>query len=695
MSPAAPASTATPHIIIHHLSDLHYQHRSRASTGVVTPPKDDLLVKYRGYLERLEPDRRPDLLVITGDLTTTGSAGDLGTVQEILRNDFPSWAGELAEHIIVVPGPRDVNWEGTDPPGLKTFYATFRDFGLPYALHGTPHHAVRARPPLNFVAYPIDTCYSLEECREEMNEQFHLYGSEFQSFVQQYRQAQRSTSGLVRLFRGDPRRGLAALRERYLQLTESNDLTLLDAGRIHQDDLTAFTRWAESFRNNQDAAGAEMEPLKILITHHPLAVEPEAQTAARDTKRTGMLFEKLASAAGNAGFHLALHGHIHKPQVLADLSLLQEANARHPMRQVGAGSLGDGGTFNEITATYSRESDDRHWRLEIRTINLKAPDPHDATRFVLLNRTEDAAKRAEQLEHDRTRRNEFDDRVRAVMRQYSEAVYRAQPASTGDKPAPGHLPQAPLQSVESIIREVVFPGYGLRVRLFLKEQQHTRTIPQLSPVYLAPPYSDGSSGPGPVTYPGSLAALSLVLGKTLIYPGDLAATLGEQDYEWLRRSGKDRELTRVLEARVAETRGTSYPGPEGARQYEALLAKLVEGQGDPLRVEDFYRDATSTGSGQTYPEFICVPYPQRSPAQVVPDMPEVAVLVVSVRAPDKPEGEQDRRVAPAGQQKNTFTPERVGMLETLAELAGMILVSSSALAKPKGVWDARLWAYAP
>jgi 3',5'-cyclic AMP phosphodiesterase CpdA len=110
MSLARPASSAQQRITLHHVSDLHYQHRSRSNTGGdAGVPKDDLLVTYRGYLERLEPEGRPDLLVITGDLTATGSAGDLGTVQEILRNDVPSWAGRLSEHIFVVPGPRDVN----------------------------------------------------------------------------------------------------------------------------------------------------------------------------------------------------------------------------------------------------------------------------------------------------------------------------------------------------------------------------------------------------------------------------------------------------------------------------------------------------------------------------------------------------------------------------------------------------------
>jgi len=304
---------------------------------------------------------------------------------------------------------------------------------------------------------------------------------------------------------------------------------------------------------------------------------------------------------------------------------------------------------------------------------------------VLLNRTEDVAKRAEELEREKTRREYFDVRVRSVMRQFSEGVFRAEPVVSSDRPASVQLPQSPLQSVESIIREVVFPGFGLRVRLFLKEQVHTRIVPRLNAVYLAPPNSDGSGGSGPVTYPVSLAALSLVLGKTLTYPRALKMLWDERDDEWFRRSRKDRQLVRILEELVEEARGASYPGPAVVGQYEALLAKLTQEKAAPLSGADFYHEAPPS-----YPEFICVPYPQRSPEGVVPEMPEVAVLVVSVRAPEKTNEVREEPLTSDGQQNGVFTPERVAMLESLGELVGTILVSASALGKPKGVWDTRL-----
>jgi predicted phosphodiesterase/GAF domain-containing protein len=680
MYTSVPSAPGRNRIVIHHLSDLHYAQESQGS-------EPDALDRYKGYLETLKAEDRPSLVVITGDVTSTGNRSDLNTVAEILRKGFPRWVGDLADHIFVVPGPRDINWEdGKEPPGLRAYYEAFRHFGLPSATHAAPSSGARAIAGSSCIVYPIDTCYSLADLRDEMKNQFHDYGDTYFKFVKQYKGARQSTGGLFGSRGRDRKAELADFRKRYLELTEANDLTLLDAGKIDSADLAAFESWIASWGQGQGAERAANEALKILVTHHPLPMQQDLDHLGGGTRRKETPFERLASAAGKAGFHLALHGHIHKPQVLSDLSLLQESATRHPMRQVGAGSLGDGGTFNEITATYTKDGDQNHWRLEIRTINLKAPKPDEAVSFVLLNRTEDAAKRAEDLDREKTRREEFDRRVSTVMSQYSEGVYRAHPGSALDRPATVLLPQLPMQSVESIIREVVLPGFSLRVRLFLKEKQRSRLVPKLSAVYLAPPLSDGSD---PVSYPISLAALSLVLGKTLVYPRALTAPLDNSDYEWLRRSSKDKELVRILEALIQETLPTSYPGPQEAQRVQALLTKLTQGLAQPLVGADFYRDAPLQDVLQTYPEFICVPFPKRSPAGVVPDVPEVAVLVVSAKMPERT---GDDRAPADARTEQVFTPERVAMLESLAELIGMILINSSALGKPKGVWDERLWA---
>jgi predicted phosphodiesterase len=668
-------STGYQRIIIHHLSDLHYDQNS-----------PDPLVQYSGFVQELEPARKPNLIVITGDLTATGLRQDLTTVAALLRQQFPRWT-DRSDRIYIVPGPRDINWEGSDAPGLKTFYEVFRDFGIPSATHGVPAHTMTAQGTLNCFAYPLDTCYSLDDLLLELKEEFGAYGTAYGTFVEDLSKVQRPPSASPRtgpfgLFgRARPKdnpqdrlQQLDDLRQRYLQLTEANDLTLLDAGRVAPDDLKAFEGWIQSQGSGQS------EPLKILITHHPLVVRPELKLASQGTQRKDTLFEQLATAARNAGFDLALHGHIHKPQVLSDLSLLQGSDTQHFIRQVGAGSLGDSGTFHEITATYSRNGDPQHWRLEIRTIDLRAKDPHEATTFVLLNPREDAAKHAADLELEQQAHVDFDRRVRETMRRFTDDIYRAQPESTQGGPV--LLPQIAMQSVGEIIRDVVLPGYAVRTRLYLKDQQHG-AVPSLRAVYLAPTDDLGSE---PITYPDSLAALSLVLGRTLVYPAILKETLTNEDYEWLTRSGKNQELERILDELVRD------PGPEGAKRYQDLRDKLKQGPSDPLHGAAFYRQGSHQGTQQTYQDFICVPYPRRTPAGMLPEKLEVAVLAVSVRAPELA-AQGGGIPAPAGGQKPPiFSEARINLLENLTELAGLILISSSAVRKPRGIWEDRLWA---
>src|SRR5262249_5151912 len=103
MAPTQRDSSNGQRLIIHHLSDLHFKPNAQS-------PQHMALIKYAGYLNSLPAEKRPDLVVITGDLTHTGEMNDLRTVATILRTDFPIWASDLAQRIFVVPGPRDVNW---------------------------------------------------------------------------------------------------------------------------------------------------------------------------------------------------------------------------------------------------------------------------------------------------------------------------------------------------------------------------------------------------------------------------------------------------------------------------------------------------------------------------------------------------------------------------------------------------------
>jgi hypothetical protein len=679
MSSPQRAPSEGQRLIIHHLSDLHFEPDPQSREHMA-------LINYAGYLNGLPQEKRPNLVVITGDLTHTGEMHDLRTVATILRTDFPTWAGELARRIFVVPGPRDVNWEGTGIPGFETFYEVFADFGLPTRVHGMPHRPAADVPGLPFVAYPVDTCYTPESLPEQVRNELHTHGDRYHEFRRQYRdfKGRPSSSGVFPWQRGADKADRGALRESYLELTEDNPVTVLDAGIVDPEDLEAFRPWADALGRTAQAGGA-WDPLKILITHHPLQVYPRPDTGAAAQRRAmpdvKWRFGDMVTAARNAGFHLALHGHIHKPQVLSDLSILEGADTLHPLRQIGAGSLGDHGMFNEIRAVYLEEDNQRHWWLEIRTVNVLADKPDASSFLLLLNPPEDAAKRAEQLEQQAGRRREFDDRVRWATRQFSETVVRAQADASRQSAPSTQLPQAAIQTLEGIIRGVIFEDFDVRVRLLLKDT--SRPVPRLVATYLVPPPS--STGVGPLVYPASIAAWALILGRSLAYPTIAEQDLTEQDYDWLRRSGKVPALQQALAMLVEQTAAESMPDTQAIDRYSRLRDRLRQLDEPRLRMADLYQGPQKADQQRSYPNFIAVPIPLRPTGDTVPDLPEIGVLDVGVRSRRRP-GEQQPADTDHG---DVFTQDRVQMLESLAEVIAAILCTSSALGKPKGVWEER------
>jgi hypothetical protein len=479
------------------------------------------------------------------------------------------------------------------------------------------------------------------------------------------------------------------LREDFLKLTESSDLTLLDVGRVLQRDFEVFRDWVAAQRTSLQPPSGGHEPLKILITHHPLVVQPATASSSGQRLPTGARrrdpgFQQLAEEAARAGFHLALHGHIHEARVLSDLSILKEPDAQLPMRQVGAGSLGDSNTFNEITATYAQDGGEAQWRLEIRTINLSAKDPHAASSFVLLNRTEDIARRAEELEQDKVRHSEFDDRRRGVVEQYTDTIYVAR--VKGARGAP-ELPQTPLLSIQDVVDDFVLDGFEVRVRLLVKDERLPGLFPRLTPNYLLGGESEEA---GRDLYPFSLAALSLLLGRSIAYPRKADMPLGPEDYRWLRQSQKDGRLLKNLEDLARNPPPTGDVVGKGSDHYSSLRANLAaalaEQPKQPVTEKDFYRKARS--ASPTYPAFICLPYPRRRWTGGVAQVPEIAVLNVSVRAPHgKSDDALSTGVTPEQLAEQAFTPDNISMLESLADLVGTMLVDCAAMQMVTPIWQ--------
>lgn len=683
-------------LILHHLSDLRYE-------DTVENRQNDMLVRYQSYLGSLPPERRPDIVVITGNLTTTGRAKDLRAVATTLRICFASWVGHLHERVFVVPGPCDISWEDSASIGLQAFYEIFGDFALPYH---TPMPSGKDTPASGqqaFIGYPIDTCYSPNELNTNLKDKFNRYSRSYRRFIKRRGKLNTRWLGLwKRPWR--PRRRereraraeqLESLRKQFLDLTEGGQLVDLRTGRITQPDLERYERWAQPIIQSASRGAGGVSPLKILISHHPFAIQAEHYSATDTTQILQSSFKQAAKTARTAGFHLALHGHVHNPQLLTDMLLFEGPDHLQPIRQMGAASLGETGVFNEITAVARDGNEENAWRLDLRLVNLKASGG-DLEALSLLNPAETADKRIEQLTRDATQRSIFEQSMGFAMRRFSEQVHQAQGTPRQDwpqaAPAPqdwsnmAPLPQDAMQLIRDVVDSVIFSGYEVRVRLLLKSKDNYSSIPKLIPTYLAPAVMEG---PDALVYPASVASWALILGRTLMYPAIKSQSTDVEDHEWLRRTGKFDPILSALKALMQEAAAKSYPGKEALDRYQTLYTNLeaIRGAGDAkIAGEHIYQPTPGGGPSLGYPNFICVPYPLRPRSGAPPALPETMVLDVAVRRADQLDG---HRAARDFGSADPFTRARVEMLETLAELIGMMLTSASALGRPRGVWDER------
>jgi len=701
MASVQQSAASRQQLILHHLSDLQYE-------DTVENRQHDMLVRYQGYLGSLPAERRPDIVVITGNLTTTGRAKDLRAVATTLRICFAPWVGHLHERVFVVPGPCDVGWEDSATIGLQSFYEIFGDFALPYHTPIPSGQDTPASGQQNFIGYPIDTCYSPNELNGNLSAKFNRYSKSYRRFIKRHRKLNTRWLGLWkrpwRLRRRERERAraeqLESLRKLFLDLTEGGQLVDLRTGRITQPDLERYESWAQPIIQNPSRGAGDVGPLKILITHHPFAIQAEHYSATDTTQILQSSFKQVAKTARTAGFHLALHGHVHNPQLLTDMLLIEGPDHLQPIRQMGAASLSKTGVFNEIVAVARDGNGESAWRLDLRLVNLKASGTADLEAPSLLNSAETADKKIEQLTREAAQRSMFEQSMEFAMRRFSEQVHQAQGTPRQDWPKLAPLPQewsnmAPLpqdamQLIRDVVDSVIFSGYDVRVRLLLKSKENYSDIPRLIPTYLAPAVMEG---PDALVYPASVASWALILGRTLMYPAIKSQSTDVEDHEWLRRTGKFDPILSALKALMQDAAAKSYPGKEALDRYQTLHTNLEAIRGATVGASDariagehIYQPTPGGSPSLGYPNFICVPYPMRPRSGAPPALPETMVLDIAVRRADQLDGHRATRDFGSA---DPFTRARVEMLETLAELIGMMLTTSSALGRPRGVWDDR------
>jgi len=110
--------------IVHHLTDIHVgplHYTSNAPLMVPSARQPRNIALYQQHLQRLPISRLPDLVIISGDLTTSATEPEMNAAQDALaeivravKRKAPVWRTGRAPYLLVVPGNHDLDWGKDD-----------------------------------------------------------------------------------------------------------------------------------------------------------------------------------------------------------------------------------------------------------------------------------------------------------------------------------------------------------------------------------------------------------------------------------------------------------------------------------------------------------------------------------------------------------------------------------------------------
>ena len=110
---------AAKHIIIHHLSDIHFGEYQKLLLKIPRRLSEKIggtyAKHYINYLKCLPENDRPHFIVISGDLASVGNSSELRKAANFCKNIVRFIASDKKfkqeERLIVVPGNHDTCWE--------------------------------------------------------------------------------------------------------------------------------------------------------------------------------------------------------------------------------------------------------------------------------------------------------------------------------------------------------------------------------------------------------------------------------------------------------------------------------------------------------------------------------------------------------------------------------------------------------
>jgi predicted phosphodiesterase len=649
--PLAPAGASpAERVVIHQLADLH---RSRSTTG------RSALEAYTQRLYYLPAEQQPDVIIVIGDLTLTGSRDELREAANDLRSiaQARQWdAIAQRQRIFVVPGPHDIDWSNQTNAAisLEGFAQAFAPFCIP-ALPGREGRLLTNTDPFvqsaasPYIVYLINTCIVPEALPQPTPKAQ-------DEIVKRYRALWKERARAVTRAYDD-----ASIRQ-FVQGAE--EILAQDAGAVRADDVARFTSTLASVRATPGTAAPPrpLDPsaglLKILVSHHPLigftGLNGRSFASAIDAGA-------LVSAARRFGVQVALHGHAHEPHVTSDLAPDGAGpQGAPPLLHIGAGAVGNptlaAPTYTELVATRDRATG--RWNLSYAPVTLgnlgfsQRPPEYAFPLYSLIPTPKlntprpDAASAAT--------RAEFESRLRVALRLLAEEV---------DNDAVQDIPVRPLETIKETIKDTIFMGIETRIGLALKQRRPQETQIVLANRYIFPDVQADDQYLHPFPYPDTVAAWTMIQGEPLIYPTQVRGNTAPVNYDWLRRTGKYDEVLRALDEALLSDPGSA--------RLNDLRKKL---DGGSLAVNDIFQPWLDSGVQTRFTTFISMPIPLRAQSFSAARPREIGTLNVDIIDPDP--------MRPG----ESFTPERLDMLRSIATAIDLILTTADKFRRPRGVW---------
>jgi 3',5'-cyclic AMP phosphodiesterase CpdA len=641
-------------VIIHHLSDLY-----RAATPDVPQLLNDYAVRLAN-----QASRRPHILVITGNITQSGKSDELQDFVKAITTLATStlqWdATKLHEHIFVVPGPHDIDWQSDrgNTGGYDAFAEACKAFTLPLLygfggkapVHGEPYIFNK---PLRTLVYLMNTCWQPEQKLPATMQPFPQEKAAVEQLLKDYRTVWGDFAKHTR----DARQRVAELTQaRATFQTEALRLFSRDHGVMRAEELQHFTEQMQLLAQGAVSAVSPAEfsaAAKIVVTHHPLL----GFTGVVNSSEPPFGAEYAARSMRRFSAQMALHGHSHESHVTQDLATYTTgAQDETPIVQIGAASLSTLATgvtpsFNEVLVIPNQDA--ATWSVGVKPISLSFGQEHRSYFFSLAPVGASTATQSPiVVATSSSTHRRFEQDLGAVLRQFTLEMRENQ---LGAK-----WPQQPMFRLQQIIHQVIFEQkYETRIALRFKQPGNDgATI--LKPEYLVPV---GDAQFIQIGYPDSLAAWAMILGEPVLFLHDFDSVERCNTYnifDILRQTGKDAKVRQLLIDQAA-----LFPANQ---QFASMRDAFINGT---LTLKQTFKPWTTSPEKVGFNCFCCMPVPLLLDPASFRTMPEIAVLVVDI-APKLQDNVNE-----------IFTNDRLGMLKAVSYAMETILLSSHALRRPR------------